>query len=170
MPPKKLMEDDAILQRAFEMTRSDGFEKMTARSLASSLNCSTQPIYQAFTDMKTLEKAVAEKSLAFMLDQMHTAAAAQSLPYDAGFVLAYIKFALDETNLFRLIAQNGLFAKRAQPGDALAPPIDQRLIIFANGVIFMTVFQSLRWSWEEIRCTVLKAYDDFHKGNNGEDK
>lgn len=168
MPPRRRVEKDVILDKAFEMARSNGFESITARSLSASLGCSTQPIYQAFSDMKTLEKAVAEKSLAFMVSQMRTAVEAAALPYEAEFVLAYIKFALDETPLFRLVAQNGLFAKSAQSEDPLALPIDPKLIIFANGVIFMTVFQSLHWSWEEIRPIVISAYHDFYKENNGE--
>lgn len=165
MPPKKLLNKDTILKKAFEITRSDGFDALTARSLAASLGCSTQPIYQAFADRKALEKAVAEMGLGFMLAQMRTAAAAEALPREVAFALAYIRFALDETHLFRVIAQNGLFAACANPGDA----IDPKLIIFANGVVFMSVFQSLHLTWDETRHTVMEAYAAFRKDGGGQD-
>lgn len=161
MPPKKQIEKDAILNKAFEITRSDGIESLTARSLAALLNCSTQPIYQAFTDMKTLEKEVAKKSLAFMLQQMHTET--EALPQDLDYILHYIRFALEETHLFQVIAKNGLFATTPEELSKSVPSIDPKLIIFANGIVFMTAFQSLRWSWAEIRHMITTVYDDFRK-------
>ena len=166
MPPRKQIEKAAILNQAFEIARKKGFETITARSLAASMNCSTQPIYQAFVDMKALEKEVAEKSFEFMLDQIYDAVDADPLPQDLGFALEYIRFALEETHLFRLIAQNGLFACCEETGDDQVPRMDPKLIIFANGVVFMTAFQPLHWSWEEIRFIVMEAYYDFYKGNN----
>jgi AcrR family transcriptional regulator len=163
MPPKKQIKKDAILNKAFEITRSDGIESLTARSLAALLNCSTQPIYQAFTDMETLEKEVAKKSLAFMLQQMHTET--EALPQDLDYVLHYIRFALEETHLFQVIAKNGLFAIAPEELSNSVPSIDPKLVIFANGIVFMTAYQSLRWSWAEIRHMVTTVYDDFRKDN-----
>jgi len=163
MPPKKQIEKDVILNKAFEITRSDGIESLTARSLAASLHCSTQPIYQAFADMKTLEKEVAKKSFAFMLQQMHIET--EAMHQDLDYVLHYIRFALEETHLFHVIARNGLFAAAPEELICRVPLIDPKLIIFANGIVFMTAFQSLRWSWAEIRHMVTTVYDDFRKDN-----
>ncbi len=163
MPPKKQIEKDVILNKAFEITRSDGIESLTARSLAASLHCSTQPIYQAFADMKTLEKEVAKKSFAFMLQQMHIET--EAMHQDLGYILHYIRFALEETHLFQVIAKNGLFAAAPEELSCCVPLIDPKLIIFANGIVFMTAFQSLRWSWAEIRHIVTTAYNDFRKDN-----
>lgn len=163
MPPRKQIEEDVILDSAFEMTRASGFDSITARSLAASLHCSTQPIYQAFADMKALEKAVAQKSFRFMLDQIHAAANADSLPRDLAFVLQYIHFALNETHLFRVIARNGLFAADTAATADNVPRIDPKLLIFANGIVFMSAFQSLQLSWDEIRRLVLAAYADFRR-------
>ena len=163
MPPKKQIEKDVILNKAFEITRSDGIESLTARSLATSLHCSTQPIYQAFADMKTLEKEVAKKSFAFMLQQMHIET--EAMHQDLDYVLHYIRFALEETQLFQVIAKNGLFAAAPEEFNSNVLSIDPKLIIFANGIVFMTAFQSLRWSWAEIRNMVTTAYNDFRKDN-----
>lgn len=70
MPPKSRIEREEILNRAFELARREGFESLTARGLAASLGCSTQPIYDAFADRKALEAAAAGRAFAFMLRRM----------------------------------------------------------------------------------------------------
>ena len=67
MPPKSRIEREEILNRTFELARREGFESLTARGLAASLGCSTQPIYDAFADRKALEAAAAGRAFAFML-------------------------------------------------------------------------------------------------------
>lgn len=58
MPPKNKISKDEILEKAYEMIKTNGYEYLTARNLAKELNCSTQPIYKAFTDMNDLKKEI----------------------------------------------------------------------------------------------------------------
>ena len=51
MPPKVKIPREAIIEKAFELTKAYGFEKVTARFLASELKCSTQPVFHAFSNM-----------------------------------------------------------------------------------------------------------------------
>ena len=68
MPPKKHITKEIILEKAFAITKDFGFDSISARTLAKQLDCSTQPIYQAFTDMDGLKTAIIEKSISIMLD------------------------------------------------------------------------------------------------------
>lgn len=45
---RKAFDKDMILQAAMDLAREVGFRKLTMRSLASKLNCSVMPIYDAY--------------------------------------------------------------------------------------------------------------------------
>ena len=66
MPPKIKIPKEAIAQKAFELTRAYGFEKVTARLLAGELHCSTQPIFHAFRNMEELKEEVYKKLKNFL--------------------------------------------------------------------------------------------------------
>lgn len=56
MPPKAKLSKEEIIETAFEMTRENGFEHVTARELAHRLGCSTQPIFHVFQNMEEVKK------------------------------------------------------------------------------------------------------------------
>ncbi len=160
MPPRKQIEKEAILARAFELARTEGFDAITARSLAASLKCSTQPIYQSFADRKALQSEVALKSASFMLETIQSRLNAE-LPAELAYALEYVRFALEEKRLFQLIARAGLFGPSAGLADASAPTFDPRLVIFANGVVFLTAYQAEALPWERARALITEAYRAF---------
>ena len=63
MPPKVKIPREAIIEKAFELTKVYGFEKVTARLLASELKCSTQPVFYAFHNMEELKEEVYKKRI-----------------------------------------------------------------------------------------------------------
>lgn len=67
MPPRTQFEREAILDAAFEIARREGFEAITARSVAGRLGCSVAPIYVNFTAIEDLVRAVVER--VFLLSQ-----------------------------------------------------------------------------------------------------
>ena len=157
MPPIKQITKEAVLAKAMEMTRRDGFDAITARALAASLHCSTQPIYQSFADMKALEKEVSAQGFGYMLEVLRQEKAC-ALPVDLSIVLQYIHFALQERHLFQLIARNGCFQPQANERVPGMPTFDPKLLIFANGIVFMSFFQSLDLSWDQIQNITIEAY------------
>ena len=62
MPPKVKIPREAIIEKAFELTKEYGFEKVTARLLASELKCSTQPVFHAFHNMEELKEEVYKRT------------------------------------------------------------------------------------------------------------
>ncbi len=62
MPPKVTVTEAQILEAAFELVRSEGLGKLSARAVAQGLGCSTQPIYRAYGSMAALEEAVFERA------------------------------------------------------------------------------------------------------------
>ena len=70
MPPKAKLSKEEIIETAFEMTRENGFEHVTARELAHRLGCSTQPIFHVFQNMEEVKKEVYERTRAFFTKEM----------------------------------------------------------------------------------------------------
>ncbi len=164
MPPRRQTTGEAIAERAFQMTRERGFASVTARALAASLHCSTQPIYQSFADMQALEREVARRGAAYMLESIKSRMES-GLPRDLAFSLQYIRFALEEKHITLLIARNGMFRAMDDLADDSLPRIDPRMAVFVNGIVFLAVFQSLDSSWEQIKAITTDAYLAFRRAS-----
>ena len=55
MAPKIKITKNDIISTAIAIVREKGSEALNARAVASSLECSTQPIFSNFKDMKELK-------------------------------------------------------------------------------------------------------------------
>ena len=105
MPPQINFTKDAILQEAFEIVRKEGQQALTARRIAQRLNCSTQPIYSAFTSMKELTEAVRQKAVEFG-EQYLLQEELQAYPF-LSIGLRYVRFAREERELFKMAYLSG---------------------------------------------------------------
>lgn len=161
MPPKKQIMKDQIIEKAFEIVRSEGYEALTARRLAKELNCSTQPIYQAFSDMKELKAELMKKAQKNMLDYIMDTCD-KTMPLSLAFLLAYIRFAGEEKYLFQLIFTSGGLKPEDMPElGAEYRKLDINMIIYANGIIMMQAFNSFDVSEDVIRAMLSHAYELF---------
>ena len=103
MPPKIRITKEDILSTAVEIVRQEGAAALNARAIASSLHCSTQPIFSNFETMDVLRAAVIGEA-----DQLCQAYRKQEEeqgkypPYKANG-MAYIRFAKEEKELFKLL-------------------------------------------------------------------
>ncbi len=98
MPPKPHFTKEQIIEAAFEITRRQGRNNLSARTVAGKLKCSTSPIYSAFQTMQELDDAVCTKSTELMV-QYQTRSHTDSPFLDMG--LGYILFAQEEQQIFR---------------------------------------------------------------------
>lgn len=80
MPPIKQINKYQIIEKGFHIVRSEGYSSLTARKLAKDLNCSTQPIYQAFADMKELKFELIKKAQENMLGYIISTCDTTTLP------------------------------------------------------------------------------------------
>lgn len=103
MPPKVKVKKEDIIQAAVEIVRRDGAQALNARTIASVLNCSTQPIFSNFSAMEDLRFAVLKR--ADELCQMYTQREVESgaYPIYKATGMAYIRFAKEEKELFKLL-------------------------------------------------------------------
>ncbi len=91
-----------VLNTTFEMVRNKGYEEVTARKLAEELGCSTQPIFRLYTGMATLLEAIYPMAIEYFHNHTKEFLNKNKVPFvDLG--MAYIMFAKDEANLFKLL-------------------------------------------------------------------
>ncbi len=105
MPPRAKITKEMVIDAAFEVAREAGGKNINARTVAKKLNCSTQPIMYHFATIEELKKAVYAK-----LDGFHTEYLMNVNPQEdvmLGIGLNYIRFAVEEPNLFRFLFQSG---------------------------------------------------------------
>lgn len=105
MPAKTKVTKEMVIDAAFEVTRAEGAENVNARTVSQKLGCSTQPVMYHFATIKDMKKAVYAK-----LDWFHTEYLMNVNPQEdvmLGIGLNYIRFAVEEPNLFRFLFQSG---------------------------------------------------------------
>lgn len=100
MPSKKVQKAD-IIKAALEILQKEDFAAVTARRLAEKLNCSVQPIYLNFASMDELENSALEAMKTLYFNYMEEGAR-QPQAYK-GMGLAYIRFAQDYPNYFKIL-------------------------------------------------------------------
>lgn len=103
MPPKVKTTKEAIVQAAVEIVRRSGADALNARTVAAALGCSTQPVFSNFASMEDLRLAVSEKADALYQDYMRREIDSGIYPTYKATGMAYIRFAKEETELFRLL-------------------------------------------------------------------
>ncbi len=108
MPPRAKITKEMIIDAAFEVTRAEGAENVNARTVSRKLGCSTQPVMYHFAKIEDMKKAVYEKVGLFHTQYLMNVHPQENVMRGIG--LNYIRFAVEEPNLFRFLFQSG-FAK-----------------------------------------------------------
>ena len=103
MPPKVKITKDDIVNAAVEMVRRNGEKEINARSVAAFLGCSTQPVFSNFESMDDLKNAMLEKALKIFENYMAKEIESGKYPTYKSKGMAYIRFAKEEKELFKLL-------------------------------------------------------------------
>ena len=106
MPPKAKITRDMVVVAAFEIARKTGAENINARTVSQKLKCSTQPVMYHFATIEELKRATYEKADKYQTEYLMTIPETQENVM-LGIGLNYIRFAIEEPNLFRFIFQSG---------------------------------------------------------------
>ena len=117
MPPKIQFSKADLLHAAFTLTRSRGLEALNARSIARELGCSTQPVFRAFRSMAEIRGEMVRMSVDVFSNYIARSATLAPSPY-LGTGLAYILFAQEEPQLFRIL----FMCDRGTEGEPLQNP------------------------------------------------
>lgn len=102
MPRKETITKRYLMDTAFLMAKQEGLENVTARKLATKAGCSTQPIFRLYENMEDLWKDIFEQAVEFYSFYYERSKNVSDDPFvNLGY--AYIKFAEDEPNLFKML-------------------------------------------------------------------
>ncbi len=96
---------DQVLRGALDLLRKRGPDALTARTLAHKLECSTQPIYSAFSGMKDLERALLREVRRYYREYLARDHGG-STPFE-NIGLGYLRFAREEARLFNWLLGSG---------------------------------------------------------------
>jgi len=174
MPPKAKITREQIVSAAFAIARAEGVDNVTARSISARLNCSTQPVLYSFATVEDIKRAVYEQA-----DAYHSAYILKMGNGCENPLLTigknYIRFAIEERNLFRLLFQTDEFAGRGLPelleAEALLPllrvlqkelkvsleearGIFTTLFIFAHGYASLYANNTMRFAEAEVTAAL----------------
>ena len=119
MPPKVKITKEDIINAAVEIVRKSGDQAINARTVAAMLNCSTQPVFSNFATMEELRLAVVEQADAICGDYIQREIESGKFPSYKASGMAYIRFAQQERNLFRLLYMRDRTGETGDVGQAL---------------------------------------------------
>ena len=128
MPRKAGVTKEEMIEGAFRLVREQGWQALTARSLAAELGCSTQPVMYRFPSLAELREETYRKADRFHSDYL----LASDSFMDLG--LRYIRFAAEETNLFRFLFQSGHFQNMSLEDMIKMPEAEGVLAAAAEGM------------------------------------
>lgn len=167
MPPKVRVGKDMILHKAFAMTRENGFDSITARSLADGLKCSTQPIFRVYENMEMLRQDLCREIQSYFVAQVTKTAKTVT---EMG--MSYVELAKQEENLFQLLCttvmeeETGYCIFDGLPGmDNLhekgKDELSAMIWIFTHGIAANVANHQIELSEEEVRELLVRAYKAF---------
>lgn len=176
MPPKFRFQREDIIAAALDLTRESGPGALTARALAQRLGCSVKPIFGLFRNMDELKQEVLCAADRLYQSYIQRGMAEGKYPPYKASGMAYIQFAREERELFKLLFM------RDRSGEALTddresvrPIIDLvrsnlsisedeaymlhlEMWIMGHGIATMAATSYLDWDEEFISRVLTDAY------------
>lgn len=110
MPPKAKITKEMVIDAAFQVAREAGAENINARTVAEKLGCSTQPVMYHFATIEELKRAAYTKTDWYHTEYLMNVGQEEPM---LGIGLNYIRFAVQEPNLFRFLFQSGYAVEKS---------------------------------------------------------
>ena len=102
IPTTTKITKEMILNVAFQITKTDGFDKVSNRTIAKKLNSSIRPIYYQFKNVDELNKELYTMISKYFYKYIMNDIETSPLPYKQ-IGINYINFAKKENKLFQLL-------------------------------------------------------------------
>ena len=176
MPPKFKFTRQQIVDAAVDVTRQGGASALTARALAARLGCSVKPIFGLFENMQQVQQAVLAAADALYQSYIQRdMASGQYPPYKASG-MAYIRFAKEEPELFKLLFMRDrtgetptenrqqvqplidLIRKNAGLSESDAYLFHMEMWLYVHGIATMIATAYLNWDDQLVSRVLTDAY------------
>ncbi len=181
MAPKVKITREGIITAAVEIARQHGDSAVNARTVAAELNCSTQPVFSNFPTMEELRLAVRLQAMtiynAFLAGEMEDG----RFPAYKAQGMAYIRFAREERELFKLLFMRD---RKGEETDPEARSFDQVVVTlqqitgmdketatlfhlemwaYVHGIATMFATNYLDLNWDLVSKMLTDAYQGMRK-------
>lgn len=176
MPPKAKITKEDIIAASVDIVRENGADGLNARLIAKKLNCSTQPIFSNYSSMEELKCDVIKSA-----DKLHTEYLEKAMRNSQGQEykasgIAYIKFAKEEKELFKLLFMRDRSKEKIKDErDEISEIINiisedtgmsfdeaynfhMQMWIYVHGIAVMFATSYLDWDWETISEMLTNIY------------
>ena len=181
MAPKVKITKDEIVAAAVQIVRQNGAQAINARTVASALNCSTQPVFSNFATMDELRLAVAEAADALCQAYIQREVESGEYPAYKASGMAYIRFAKEEKELFKLLYMRDRSAEQIPETTNLGLQMedivhtntglsgaDARLFhlemwVYVHGIATMFATGYLDLDWDLVSKMLTDAYQGHRK-------
>lgn len=128
-----------IVNAAFDIARNLGIDNVNARTVSEKLGCSTQPVMYHFARIEEMKRAVYEKADQFHSEYLMNIKSTDGIMLSIG--LNYVRFAIQEPNLFRFLFQSG-YAVENSLLDMIDSEEIKPLLNMMSGAMKMTLEQT----------------------------
>ncbi len=180
MPPKVKITKEDIIAASLSIVRESGTNALNARALASKLDCSTQPIFSNYPNMDALKADVIERANALYLKYLNDDMAENKYPPYKASGMAYIRFAREEKELFKLLFMRDRTEEKIGGTDELEPllAIIQKnygltrekaelfhigMWVYVHGIATMVATSYLDWDTEFTSNMLTTAFNGMKK-------
>lgn len=181
MPPKIKITKADIVDAAVEIVRSGGAQTLNARTVASVLNCSTQPVFSNFATMNELLLTVVGRAEAICNDFIEQEIASGRYPAYKASGMAYIRFAKEEKELFKLLYMRDRSRESEQTLTGIANEMENivrsstgldeqsaklfhlEMWVYVHGIATMFATGFLDLEWELVSKILTDSYQGLRK-------
>lgn len=175
MPPKCRFTREEIIQAALDLTAEKGVGALTARGLAQRLGSSAKPIFGLFANMEEVQQEVVKAAnLRYQEYLRQDMSAGRYPPYKASG-MAYIRFAREQKELFKLLFMRDRTHEEKAAGDELEALLGLiqknmglsrddsyrfhlEMWIYVHGIATMIATAYLEWDMDFISAALTDAY------------
>lgn len=176
MPPKFKFTREEIIRAALELTRESGIDAVTARGLGTRLGSSAKPIFGLFENMEEVQREVLKAAEQLYQSYIREDMESREYPPYKASGLAYIRFAREEKELFKLLfMRDRTNEKEEDSREQLKPLITlirentglneeeaflfhMEMWIYVHGIATMIATSYLDWDMDFISRTLTDGY------------
>lgn len=175
MPPKCRFTREEIIQAALDLTAEKGVGALTARGLAQRLGSSAKPIFGLFANMEEVQQEVVKAANLRYQEYLRQDMSAGRYPSYKASGMAYIRFAREQKELFKLLFMRDRTHEEKAAGDELeallgliqknmglsrddAYRFHLEMWIYVHGIATMIATAYLEWDLDFISAALTDAY------------
>ena len=175
MPPKVKISKQEIVKTALALVQRDGAAALNARNIAKELGCSTQPIFSNFATMEILQREVIGAAYERYCGFLQKEAESGKYPKYKAFGMAYIRFADEEKELFKLLFMCDRKGREFLPTQDFTASVEMimqanaftkeqaermhmEMWAWVHGIATMLATSFLSFEWEQISGMLTDVY------------